>query len=143
MNGRIVFRILLAMLVIAALAALGVVVYNAGVAQGVAQSGVLAEEGFRVGPRMVPWVHGWWGGWGFRPFGFGFGFLGCLVPLLFLFLIFALVRGLFWAPWGRWGWRGWGGPGHVPPAFDEWHRRAHGEAPTTAGSPPQEPPAGQ
>ena len=59
-----------------------------------------------------------------RPWGFGFGFF----PLMILFWIF-VIRGLFWR--GRWG----GGCGYgsryggVPPAFDEWHRRAHAQEP--------------
>ena len=43
--------------------------------------------------------------------------------LLGLFLIVVLVRGLFWRGWcagGRGSWKT-----GVPPAFEEWHRRAH------------------
>ena len=51
------------------------------------------------------------------------GLAGCLFPLLFFFLIFIALRGLFWhRHWGRhhdhWE-KG------VPPMFEEWHRRAH------------------
>jgi hypothetical protein len=68
-----------------------------------------------------------------RPFGFGFGFLGCLIPLFLFFLLFGAFRFLFWGP--RWGWhRGGHGPwrhawgeGGVPPMFEEWHKRAHGQ----------------
>jgi hypothetical protein len=55
-----------------------------------------------------------------KPFAF-------LFPLLGLFVIFAVVRGLFW--------RGWCGGGHgswksgVPPMFEEWHRRTHQSPP--------------
>jgi hypothetical protein len=58
--------------------------------------------------------------------GFGFG-LFPFVGLLWLFLIFGLMRRLFWG-WGG-GRRGWGRYryfGTVPPEFEEWHRRAHG-----------------
>ncbi len=68
-------------------------------------------------------------------YGFGFGFFGLLFPLLFLFLIFGLVRAAFWG--GR-GWRGGGyGPGHgwgdPRSRLDEWHKEAHGEKPVSGG----------
>jgi hypothetical protein len=141
MSRRIVLGILLAIVLIAGAVGLGLTAYNYGVAQGLADSGRLGVEGWR-GMPFVPFMHY---GWGFRPFGFGFGFLGCLFPLFFFLLLFLLIRGLFWRPWG---WRGgWGGPwghggkweGHVPPAFEEWHKRAHAQGEGT--SPGQEPPA--
>ncbi|HEY5488791.1 MAG TPA: hypothetical protein VIK00_03050 [Candidatus Limnocylindrales bacterium] len=85
---------------------------------------------------------------GWHWFGFGFPFFGLIFGLLFLFLIFGLVRR---AIWGGRGWHGYGhgyGPGYgprsfgpggrqgwdgttVPPFVDEmlknWHRQAHGE----------------
>jgi hypothetical protein len=54
-----------------------------------------------------------------RPFFFPFGFL--FIPLAF-FLIFGLMRALFWrGPWGG------GGPwnGNPRARFEEWHRQAH------------------
>ncbi len=136
MNRRVVFGVLLTLVLIGAAAAIGIAAYNAGVAQGLAESGKL------VGPESgggVPFY-----GYG-RPFffhrPFGFGCFGLLFPLLFIFLIFALLRGLFWRP--HWGWGGgmrhgpWGQG--VPPAFEEWHRRAHepesgqGQQPPSAG----------
>ncbi len=124
MNGRVIFRIVLAVVVLAILAVAGVAVFNAGAAYGVSQSAALAAPDGEALAR--PYYVGPYG-WG-RPFGFGFGFLGCLVPLLFIFLAFGLVRGLFWRPWG-WG-RGWRGHhgGGMPPMFEEWHKRAHGQA---------------
>lgn len=132
MNGRAILIGLLVLVLIAGAAGVGVYAYNVGVAQGRVDSGkVTVVEG---GPYPYPY-----GGPFFfhRPF-FGFGFLGCLFPLLFFFLVFALLRGIFWR--GPWGWgRGWGwgghpghgpwGKGNVPPMFEEWHRHAHGEAP--------------
>ena len=101
------------------LALVGVVAYNAGVSQGLAQAAAAAATA--SGTPLPPYAYGW-----YRPWGFGFGF-----PIVFLFLFFWLfvVRGLFWGrPWRRW--HDYGG---VPPAFEEWHRRAHermsGEAP--------------
>ena len=98
----------------------------------------------QVAPAAVgaPVAYGWhW-------FGFGFPFFGLIFGLLFLFLIFGLVRR---AIWGGRGWHHYGhgyGPGYgprsfgpsdrpgwdgksVPPFADEmlknWHSQAHGE----------------
>jgi len=119
MNGSTIVRVLLALVLIAGVAGFGVYVYNVGVAQGVADSARLAspESGGAPYPYYV-------GPFGYRPFGFGFGIFGCLIPLFFLFLFFGLLRGLFWR-----GGRGWGRPRHwdggAPPMFEEWHRKAH------------------
>lgn len=94
--------------------AIGVGAYNAGLNHGLAETGHAVQVIRYAGP-----------GWGF-PFGF------LLFPL-FLFLIFALVRGAFW---GR-RWRdGYGdhSPGG-PHAFEEWHRRQH-DAPAGGQSGP-------
>ena len=79
----------------------GGIAYNAGVAQGVAQSGKM------VAPYPYPFAgwHPWFPGFFFAPF---------------LFVIFGvmIVRGLFW----RGGWhRGRCGSRDL----DEWHRQAH------------------
>ena len=111
--------------------------------------------GTTVAPAGAPVAYGWhW-------FGFGFPFFGLIFGLLFLFLIFALIRR---AVWGGRGWHGHGygygpsyGPGQggrygwdgksVPPFADEmlrnWHSQAHGQStagdqpPTTGGQPTQ------
>jgi hypothetical protein len=124
MNNRSLVRALaIAALVITAAAAIGVGAYNAGVAQGIAESG----RAIAAPPPGTSFVY-------VRPWGFGFPFF----PIFFLLFFFFVVRGLLW------GGRGRGGCGYgyrddgVPPAFDEWHRRAHGEqrpsgpAPTTS-----------
>jgi hypothetical protein len=58
-----------------------------------------------------------------------------LIPLFLLFLVFGSMRALLWhgpMGWrhqmhhGHWGWRDENGK-DVPPFFEEWHRRAHGE----------------
>ena len=138
MNWRIVFGVLLALALVGGAIGIGAYAYDAGVAQGLAESGKL------VAPEAGVMPYRYYGGPFFhpRPFGFGFGFLGCLFPLLFFFLISGLLRGLFWR--GPWGWGhggGWrGGPGMrgkgAPPMFEEWHRQAHSPS---AGQ-PQEPP---
>jgi hypothetical protein len=134
---RVILGILLAALLVAGGVGIGLTAYNYGVARGLVDSGRVAVEGGRfVGPHFygAPFFG--------RPFGFGFGFLGCLIPVLFFFLLFGLFRFIFWRPWG-WGHRGhWGGPWMhgegkgVPPMFEEWHKRAHGEQ---AAPPPESP----
>ena len=108
-RGRGLIRILLAVLVASVI---GVFAYNAGVSHG------LAQQISAANPGSYPYPY-----WP-RPWGFGFGFF---FPLLFAFLALRLV---FWGAFGhrRWhGGRGYygAGPYDVPPAFDEWHRRAH------------------
>src|SRR5205814_9959870 len=94
-------------LVIAAI--VGVGAYQLGVAQG------LATTGTAVAPALY-----------YHPFFFG-GF-GFLFPLLFIFLIFFLLRGAFWGGRGR---RYGGGPGSGdwggPRArLEEWHNQVDG-----------------
>ena len=125
MNRRIVFGVLLALVLIAGAVTLGVYAYNLGVAQGLAESARLSDLPPGAEVRPYPYYGGPF--WFHRPF--GFGFFGCFGPLLFIFLIFLLFRGLWWG--GRWGYGpGWK-RGHrdqgVPPVFEEWHRRAHGQ----------------
>ena len=131
MNGKIVLRIVSALVLIAAIAGIAFFAFQAGVAKGSPVS-IEAPSG-----QAVPAPYQFYGyGYGMpfhRPFGFG---LGCLGPLLVLFLLFVALRAfrlLFWGPrweWGRhhgpWG-RHW--EGGVPPMFEEWHKRAHGEQP--------------
>lgn len=124
-SQRVIVGILLVLALVVGGVAVGRSAYQAGLARGLADSGQVGQntppgQGEpRPGPRPYPYYgpYGWHGPWGF-----GFGFFGFLFPLLFLFLIFGLVRGLFWrghgGPPGYWG-RG------VPPMFEEWHRRAH------------------
>jgi hypothetical protein len=84
----------------------GFAAFNAGVSHGLALSG-------RITPGPYgPYPYGW-----YRPWGFGFG------PLLFLVLFFFIARGFLWGgPWRR---RLYTGSYGFPPAFEEWHRRAH------------------
>jgi hypothetical protein len=105
-------------LTVAGAAAVGAAAFNAGVERGLVEASrtaSLPEAATHVYVLSGP-GHG-----GFFP----------IVPLVlgFLFVVF-LVRGL--------GWRGRGGCGPrqgVPPAFDEWHRRAH----ERMGGPPPAP----
>jgi hypothetical protein len=142
MNRRLVASILLVLVLVVGAVAVGGLAFNLGVARGLADSGKLVAP---VGGGVAPYFYG--GPFFYHPFGFGFGLLGCLFPLLGFFLIFALIRAVFWrAAWGGrrgwgghgWGGHGWGGPGEggqdfgpggqgVPPMFAEWHKRSHTE----------------
>ncbi len=127
---RAVIGILLVLAVAAGVAGVTTYSYNLGLAHGVAQSGKVPVPGPGVGPYpgypypMYPYGYPFHG-----PFGFGFGFIGLLWTVLLIFLVFALVRRVFWRGYG------WGGPGHcgggTAPWFEEWHRRAHESKGTT------------
>jgi len=132
MNARSVATAVLALVVITGLAFLGVAVYNAGVTQGLVESGqvAVAPAGY-VGPYVGGYGYGW---------GHGFSFFGFLGTLFFIFLLIALVRAAFgrgrrWGGPGGWdGHRGWGGPGD--PRRDHWEARVrdyHEELHRTAG----------
>ena len=144
MNGRAIVSFLFGLIVVGILVGIGVGIYDAGVAQGVVQAGHVPE-----GAAVPVAGYGYGYGWGFH----GFGFLGLLFPILFLFLIFGLVRAAFWRGrgWGPgWGGRGyWGkgyGPGFGGPGSPEaWreerdrqiadlHRRLHEEEDTSRPS---------
>ena len=125
MNGRTIWRLVLGVVLVALLVGVGLQVYEVGVAQGLAQGAqtVVGQPGVAQ-PGVAPYPYYGYGP-GFHGWGYGFGFLHLLFPLLFFFLIFALIRGLFWR--GHYGWGGHRGDwsGRVPPMFDDWHRRAH------------------
>ena len=112
MNGsrtRSAWMLALAVVMLSALA--GFIAYNVGVSHGLAQT--VAGQAAQ-GALVPPYGYPYW-----RPWGFGFGF-----PVFLLILAwFVLLRGLFWG--GPWRHRYYARPGWVPPAFDEWHRRAH------------------
>jgi hypothetical protein len=139
MFGRSLWRVLAGLvfvaLLVGAVGLIGWTAYSAGLAQGAAQSGVqpAPNPGSPAsGPAyVVPY--------GFAPFGYGFGLLGCFVPILLFFAIFALFRLIFWG--GMWGHRHWGwgpygprrfrnfSPEDVPERWrqkvEDWHRRMH------------------
>jgi hypothetical protein len=148
MNGRTIAGVVLALLLVAGAAAIGISAYNAGVTAGLVEGGqVVVAPGQAVGPYV--------GGYGWGHGGFGiFGFLGFL---LFLFILFALIRAAFGFGRGRGGWGGrgwgpggpgWGGPGmygkhgpwdeRIKELHDELHRTGGttGQAPDTTGQPP-------
>jgi len=137
MNGRSIARFVLALVILAGVAFLGVGAYNAGVSAGLAQTGqvVVTPGAYPVGP----YIGGYGYGWGH---GLGFGFFGFLGTLFFIFLLIGLLRAAFghgrgWGGRGGWGGGrgGWGGPGD-PRVRDHWEarvREVHDELHRTAG----------
>ena len=100
--------------------------YQAGLGTAVATA--VAEGGATVVAPVAPYGYGYGYGW----HGGGFGFFGFLGTLLFLFLVFGLIRAVFWrgGP-GRGAWGHDRGRGRTfwdsrfGESFDDWHRRAH------------------
>ena len=150
-------RVIAAILLVAVLAIGGGIIastaYQAGLSTAVTTA--TASGGTVVAPVVVPpYAYGYGYGFGWHPFGFGFGIFGFFATLFFLFIVFALIRAIFWRGgpgrrgWGSGGWgapggygqgKGPGGHGHSPwearahDTFDDWHRHAHGEG-ADAGS---------
>lgn len=120
MTNRIVIGVLAALILAAVVVGISNNAYQAGFARGLANREAVerGEQPGQIAPRpegMPP--YGYYGPYWHRPW--GFGFFGFLFPLLFFFLIFAMIRGAFWRPWG------WSGRA----AFEEWHRQAHESQP--------------
>jgi hypothetical protein len=130
MNGNNTgLRIVSALVLIAALAGIAYFAFQAGVAKGSPVT-IEAPSG-QTAPAPYPYYGYGYGMPFYRPWGFGLGFFGFLIPLFLFFIVFRAFRFLFWGP--RWGWghRGpwrqdWGERG-LPPMFEEWHKRAHDE----------------
>jgi len=111
MSSRLFRALAISALVIAGAAAVAVGAYNAGVANGIAESGRMIA----APPVGAPYVYVWP-----RPWGFGFF---PFFPILFFLFFFFVVRAMLWPGRSHGGW--WRRYGGVPPAFEEWHRRAH------------------
>ena len=140
----IVFRVLGLLLVLGLIAGAGAFGYQAGMARGIEQAPEVAsaiEKAAENGQPETPmYGHGY--GYGY-PHGYAFGYRHHFNPfgaicfsILFLFLFFGAMKMLFFrrmrhgwghhghqGPWGK-GWEG-----NVPPPFEEWHKRAHGDTP--------------
>ena len=140
-NGFI-FRLIGVLLLLGLVTAGGFMAYKTGVAQGIAQAPEVAvaieksAENGQVAP-IPPMMYGY----GYpHPQGYGFGYPHHFNPfgaicfsIFFLFLFFGFMKMIFfrrmrhgWGHHGSWK-KGW--EGGVPPMFDEWHKRAHGEKP--------------
>ncbi len=154
---RVILGIVAAVIVVAALFGVGGMAYRMGVAQGAGYAALTQPRG-DVAPAPAEGVPNFGRGQGYAPgypmpmqpgayYGNGrsFGMMGrfnffgglfhILGSLFVLFLVFALIRGLFFRRMG-WGWRGgpggmhggpggWRGHGEVPPWAVEWHRKMH------------------
>jgi len=124
---RIFWRVLAALVLIAAIIGIGVYAYNIGMTQGLAQKVQLPAGGSAPVPSLYYYGH---------PFlGMGWGVFGCLIPFFLLCLAFGSLRAIFWhgpmgwrhMPHRYWGCRDENGK-DLPPFFAEWHRRAHGDS---------------
>lgn len=123
-RGRIVARILLAVLLVAVIVGGGMVAYRAGWAQGYQTGTVISSSEGTESGLLVPQF----GSHMYRPFypGFGFPFFGLCLGIGFIFLILFMVGGLL-KPWGqrhRAGYphHGKWGHGPMPPWAKEWEQ---------------------
>jgi hypothetical protein len=111
--------------------------YQAGLNTAVTTA---AADGATVVTTFPAYGWGYGMGYGWHPFGVGFGIFGLLFFLFFLFIVFGLIRAIFWGGRRGWGPGGWGGPNgpgdrsryerhpwmeRFGPSFEEWHRHAH------------------
>jgi hypothetical protein len=130
-NGSNTVRVIAGIVLALIVAGIGIGAYQLGV-----QAGQVQEAGAAVAPAVAPYAY-----YGWHPFGFGFGFFGFFGTLLFVILIFVLIRAIVFGGRGRrWGGpgygggpRGWrGGPweSHARDTFEDWHREAHGGSST-------------
>lgn len=116
--------------------------YKAGIARGVIQAPEVAAaieksaESGQVAPVMPMYGYGYPRAYGFGHPHFFFPIGGFCFSIFFLFLFFGAMRMIFFrrmrygwghhghhGPWGKW-------EDGVPPRFNEWHKRAHGEKST-------------
>ena len=130
------FGILGLVLSLVLISVVGVIAYNVGWSDGIAQH--LPAAGSTAAPAAgyYPYYYG------YGPHFFGFGWIFGL--LFFLFIIWIFFRVIF--GFGRWG-RGWGyGPRggwhqYRDERMREWHDRAHSGESGSQAPPPPPPPA--
>ena len=145
-------RVFAAILLVAVLAIGGGIIANTAYQAGLSTAVTTATGSGAtvVTPVVVPAY-----GYGWHAFGWGFGIFGFFAALFFLFIVFALIRAIFWrggaGRHGGWGssWSGYdkgpNGHGRSPwesrahETFDEWHRRAHGDPPAPGPNDPAPP----
>jgi hypothetical protein len=139
---RVVPTILLLTVLLVGGGLVATVAYQAGLSASVTT--VAAPSGTVVVP-----AYGYGYGWHF--FGPGFGFLGLLGTILFLFIVFGLVRAVVfgfgrgprhghgWGPGMRDAYRArWETGAHE--TFEDWHRHAHDETAKPVDGRPTTPP---
>jgi hypothetical protein len=111
MEGNVNRNIAITILAVMGALILAGVAYQVGVGQGLATTG--------LAPSAEAVRYGYHPGWGFGLF----PLFGLLFPLLFIFLIFGLVRAAFGGP-RRWN----GGPWMDRQTMaEEWHRKMHAD----------------
>ncbi|MEW5940158.1 MAG: hypothetical protein AB1750_10875 [Chloroflexota bacterium] len=136
MNGKFAFRLISALVLIAAVAGIAYLAYNAGVAQG-SPITIPAPEGQAI---PAPYFYPGYGMPFFHPFGLFGGCFGILITVFLLVVALKAFRMMafgprFGHPMGMHGFghmhrgRDWGERG-VPPMVEEWHKRMHGEQPS-------------
>lgn len=117
------FRVVAAIALVAVLGGVGIGIYNAGVSEGVAEAARAAQAAGEADAVVFP---PYLGGYGHGYGAGGFGFFGVLFGILFLFLVFGLVRAAFgWGRGARYGGpdpAGWGGRDE---RIAEMHRELH------------------
>ncbi len=113
---HIFFRLLAALILVAAIAGIALLAYNAGVAHQVALSPT--TPGTQGSGQVAPY-YGFPFWWPF-PF-FGFGFFGLVAAFFLFWIAFGALRFVFWGP--RTGWRRW----HH--GYGYWGQREEGNEP--------------
>lgn len=137
--GRVIAAIVLVAVLAVGGGLIATAAYQAGLSTAI--STAAGSGGAVAAPVVVP-AYGF--AYGPHPFGFGFGFFGFLGTLLFLFIVFGLIRAILFrggpgrrGGWGQGGW-GHGALGEHGP-LDDWHRRAHDDGPKSSPSSPSGP----
>ena len=126
---HIIFRLLATLVLIAAVAGIGVLAYNAGMAHQTAVSAQAPTTQNGSPSYPVYGVPMW-------PFPFlGLGFFGLLAVFFLFFVAFGALRFVLWGPrfgwhhrwrrYGPWGEREAGEHFPIPPMMAEMHRRMH------------------
>lgn len=134
MFWRVLFRTIVSLLLVAALltaaGAIAWAAYNSGLAQGAQQAkGLAVPQGGATAPVPPIAFAPFW----LAPFGWGYGLLSCLVPILVLFFLISLLRLIFWGGGHAHRHHGWDEPGTRGPWrhrrwnewAEEWHRQQH------------------